>query len=217
MSRPNSDVAICNLALSLLKEAPISVLTGSTMSKTEVLCAQWYDLIRQTTLEAYNWNFALLSAAIPRGGDPAVSDYEDYYVFPNNYLKLRAIEDPSVPLGRRTFEIQGRNLYYDTGGETSLDVWYTKDETDIAVFPALFIKFFAEELAIVLGMKLTARPSIIKSIKESLAESKRLALAANGQMRPPKRFESSRIVNAGRNISSPNQVAGNYEFEVDPN
>ena len=211
MSRPSSDVAICNLALDLLKELPITIISAPT-TKVEEMCARWYDVIRQTVLMAYNWNFALKSAAISRGGTPTVSDYPDYYVFPNDYLKLRAIEDPEVPLGRKTFEIQGKYLMYDGGSEASINIWYTKDETDITLYPALFIKLLAEELALVLGKRITARPSIIKDIKEDRAESRRLARAIDSQIRPPKRYESSQIVNAGLNVSAGSSVAGNYEF-----
>lgn len=212
MARPGSDVAMCNLALDLIKETTISVLTGAGVTKTEALCARWYDVIRQSVLSAYNWNFALLSYEIPRGGTPGVSDYPDYYIFPNDYLKLRAIEDPRVPLSRKIYEIQGRTLLYNNGGAATLPVWYTTDETDITKWPALFIKLLSEELALVLGKKLTARPSILKDIKEDLAETRRLARAIDGQMRPPKRYESSRIVNAGLSLSSNRTVAGDYEF-----
>lgn len=212
MSRPSSDVAICNLALDLIKELPISIIS-SPVSKTEVLCSRWYDLTRQAVLSAYNWGFALKSFEIPRGGTPDVSDYTDYYIFPNDYLKLRAIVDPDVPVGRRRFELQGRNILYNYDGATSLPVWYTKDETDISVYPALFINLLAEELALKLGKRLTARPSIIKDIKEDLIETRRLARAMDSQMRPPRRYESSRIVNAGLSLSSNRTVAGDYEFD----
>ena len=214
MARPASDVAICNLALDLLKEKPISALTGDNLTDTEALCARWYDTLRQATLEAYNWNFALVSAEIPRGGAPDEddSDYTDYYTFPNDFLKLRAILDPEVPLGRREFEIQGRNLFFNNGEEEALLVWYTADITNITKWPALFIELFALVLANKLGKRLTARPAILKDIKEDLIEARRLARAVDGQVRPPKRYESSKIVSAGLSPSSNRTVAGAYEF-----
>lgn len=220
MARPSGSVAICNLALDLLKESTISIIS-TPVTKTEALCARWYDVMRQVVLEAYNWNFALLGADINRGGDPTDSftnsDYTDYYSLPNDYLKLRAIIDPKIPLGRRTFEIQGRNLFYNYAESDTLPIWYTKDETTVSVYPALFIKLFSEELALVLGKKITARPSVMKDIKEDRNESRRLARAADGQVRPPTRYESSRIVNAGFDLSAKRTVAGDYEFTVDPN
>lgn len=211
MSRPSSDVAICNLALDQLKESSITIIS-TPVTKVEELCARWYDLIRQSVLTSYNWNFALLSAAISRGGTPTISDYPDYYAFPNNYLKLRAIGDPQRPLSQETYEIQGNYLLYNGGGEATLDIWYTKDETTVSLYPALFIKLLSEELALVLGKKLTARPSILAEIRKDREETRRLARSADGQIRPPSRYESSKIVNAGLNPASHRTVAGAYEF-----
>lgn len=209
MSLPTTDVGVCNLALDMLKESAISSLTATP---TGVLCGRWYDVIRRSLLSSYNWNFALLSAALARGGTPTISDYDDYYTLPASLLKLRAIDDPRIPLGRRRFEIQGLTLLYSNGGESTLDVWYTKDETDISIWSPLFLQLMSEELALKLGKKLTARPSIIKDIKEDLVETRRLARAVDGQVRPPRQYESSRIVNAGLNLSSNRTVAGDYEF-----
>lgn len=217
MARPADDVAVCNLALDQIKETVISTLTGDDRTKTESLCSRWYDTIRQSTLQAFNWNFALVSEDIPRGGTPTVSNYSDFYTFPNDFLKLRAIINPKIPLSRRSYEIQGRTLLYNHSSdeddpETSLAIWFTKDEADVSIWPALFIKLMSEELALVLGKKLTARPSIMKDIRTDLVETRRLARSMDGQSRPPRRYESSKIVNAGLSISSNKTVAGNYTF-----
>jgi hypothetical protein len=211
MARPTSDVGICNMALDLIKEPAITIIS-TPVTQTEALCARWYDIVRQSVLSAYNWNFALLSAAISRAGTPSVSNYTDYYMLPNNYLRLRAIIDPSIPLSQREYEIQGNTLLYNNDEEDTLDIWYTKDETTVTVYPALFIKLLTEELALVLGKKLTARPSILQDIRTDREESRRLARAADGQMRPPRRYESSKIVNAGLNPAAFRTVAGAYEF-----
>jgi hypothetical protein len=51
------------------------------------------------------------------GGTPSVSNYTDYYMLPNNYLRLRAIIDPSIPLSQREYEIQGNTLLYNNDEE----------------------------------------------------------------------------------------------------
>lgn len=214
MALPTTDIGVCNLALDLLKESNIASLTATP---TGLLCGRWYDIVRRSTLAAYNWNFALLSATIARGGTPTISDYTDYYTLPATLLKLRAIADPTIPLGRKRYEIQGLTLLYDNGGaddedSATLEVWYTKDETTISTWSPLFLDLMAYELAIKFGKKLTARPGIMKDIKEDLIEIRRLARSVDSQARPPKRYESSRIVNAGLNVSSHRTVAGEYEF-----
>lgn len=212
MSKPSSDVAICNLALSLLKEQSISALTGNDLTKTESLCALWLVVDRQRFLRAYNPNFALVGAAINRGGDPDLDEYDDYYTLPNDFLKLRAIIDPAFPLGRRTYEIQGANLLFNNNTEDTLDIWYTADNGTYTVWSSDAIVLFVHEFALKLGKKLTARPSIIKDIREDIILLKKDFNAAKGQERPPKRYESSRIVNAGLNVASNRTVAGAYEF-----
>ena len=211
MGRPTSDVAICNLALDLVKEAPITSLSSPT-DKVAALCSRWYAVTRESVLGAYNWNFALKSRAIQRGGTPEVSDYPDYYPFPNDYLKLRAIADPRIPLAKRQYEVQGKYLFYNNGGAASLDIWYTRDETDVALYPGLFINVLAHRLAMTLGKKLTARPSIMADIRNDLKELLMQARGMDGQIRPPTRYESSEIVNAGLYPSSRRTVAGNYAF-----
>jgi hypothetical protein len=212
MARPTTDVQICNLALDLVKEQPITGFSSPT-DKVSALCARWYPLMREATLSAYNWNFALKSRAAARIATPEVSDYTDAYQLPNDYLKLRAIIDPEIPLGRRRYEIQGRQLFYNNGGEATLDIWYTKDETDVATYPALYIMLLSHRLALVLGKKLTARSGIMADIKADLQMIILQARNTDGQIRPPKIYESSRIVNAGLNVSASAGAAGDYEFE----
>lgn len=210
MARPTTDVQLCNLALDLVKEVPITGFTNPT-DKVSALCARWYPLIREAVLLAFNWNFALKSRAANRTATPSITNYTDAYQLPNDCLKLRAIIDPSIPLGRRNYEIQGNQLFYNNGGAATLDIWYTKDETDVSVMPSLFILVVTHRLAVALGKKLTTRASIMADIKSDLQTFTVQARSADGQLRPPKTYESSRIVNAGLNVSSAG-VAGDYEF-----
>lgn len=210
MARPTTDVQVVNLALDLVKEAPITGFTNPT-DKVAALCNRWYGVIREAVLLAFNWNFALKSRAANRIDTPSVSNYTDAYQIPNDCLKLRAIIDPEIPLGRRDYEIQGNQLFYNNGGAATLDIWYTKDETDVTVMPSLFILVLTHRLAIALGKKLTTRASIMSDIKADLQVFTVQARSADGQLRPPKIYESSKIVNAGLNLSS-GGVAGDYEF-----
>ena len=211
MARPTTDVQVCNMALDLVKESPITGFTNPT-DKVSALCARWYPITREALLLAYNWNFALKSRAANRIATPEISDYDDAYQIPNDCLKLRAILDPEVPLARRDYEIQGKQLFYSNGGEASLDIWYTKDETDVAVMPSLFIMVLAHRLAMILGKKLTTRASIMADIKSDLQLLTLQARGADGQLRPPKIYESSRIVNAGLNVDAGTTTAGDFEF-----
>lgn len=211
MGRPTTDVHICNLGFDLIKETPITSLSSPT-DKKSAFAARWYPVELESTLMAYNWNFALKSRAIQRGGTPDVSDYTDYYPFPNDYLRLRAIIDPDIPLTKRRYEIQGNNLFYDNSNATSLNIWYTRLATEVSTYPALFIQVLAHRFALRACKKFPAKASMANEIRNDLKELLMQARGADGQIRPPKKYESSGIVNVGLNPGSNLGVAGDYEF-----
>jgi hypothetical protein len=215
MALPTSKVGICNLALDLLKEKPISDIDAPT-TNVESLCARWYDPSRAALIQSRNWNFATKSQAILRGGTPSVSIYADYYVFPNDYLKLTAIASPRIPLSRRDYRIEEGKILIDNGGGSSLDVWFAFDNNTVANFPPLFTLLLAGRLALALTYKITAKPGVIKQVREFILALEKEALAFNGQECPPIRFERSRIVDVGLFPATLQRVAGEHEFDFVP-
>lgn len=215
MALPTSKVGICNLALDLLKEKPISDI-DSPETDVESLCARWYDVTRMSLIQSRNWSFASKSEAISRSGTPSVSIYADEYTFPTDYLKLWAINDPEQSLNRYAYHIEQRKLLIDNNGGTSIDVWFLFDQTDISKFPPLFILLLAGRLALFVAYKITTKTPLIKQIKEFIDAIEKEALAYNGQERPPRRYENSKLVNAGMFPSTLQQVAGDYEFDFTP-
>lgn len=212
MSLPTSSVAVCNLALDLLRQPPISNI-DTPVSQAEAICARWYDLIRQAVLSAYNWQFATVGGALSRAGTPAYGAYVDYYAFPIDYLKLLAIHDRDVPLGRYDYKIEGKYIHLDNGGAATLTAWWLQDVADVPRFPPVFTNLLVGELAMTLAPKI-AKKRDVKAEAKDFADHWRLkALAFNGQTQPPRRYESSRVVNAGRYPSHSQQVAGDYEFD----
>jgi len=216
MSKPTSNVAVCNLALDLLNEKTISDI-DSPSSPIEQLCARWYDMTRRELLETSNFAFSQTSEAIPRGGTPTINRYADYYVFPNNYLKLTALVDWDYPLQRFDYRIEGKRLLINRGGAASIDTWFIQDIEDVTLFPGYFTELLAGTLAVSIGPKITAKPSALKFASEYVAEARRKASGANGQIQPPRRFQRSKIVNAGRHPSMNNEVAGPYNFLFEAN
>jgi hypothetical protein len=75
-----------------------------------------------------------------------------------------------------------------------------------------FILLVATEFAIVAARKFPARGSIVADLKNDLQDLRSQARGMDGQIRPPKVYESSRIVNAGLNPTGTIGVAGDYEF-----
>lgn len=218
MSKPTSPVAICNLALDLLNEKHITIINPPTPNNTtEQLCARWYDLTRRKLLEATNWAFAQMSEQVSRGGTPTIDRYADYYVFPNNYLKLTAITDWNLPLQKWDYRIEGKNILLNNGGASSVDLYFIQDIEDVTMFPGYFSDLLAGLLALSMARKLTAKPSVLTFLSEYITEARRVAIGSNGQLQPPRRYERSKIVQAGLRPGSQNTVAGDHTFDFDPN
>lgn len=216
MSKPVSSVDICNLALDLLNEKTVENIVAPT-STVEILCSRWYDVVRCKLLESASWVFAQTSEAISRGGTPTIDRYSDYYVFPNNYLKLTAIKDWDYPLQKWDYRIEGGNILMNNSEASSLDVYFIQDFEDVSTFPGYFSALLAAELALAVAMKLTTKPSKLTFLSEYITDLRRVAFGANGQTQPPRRYEQSKIIQAGLRPASSKQVAGPYEFLFDPN
>lgn len=216
MSRPTSSIAICNLALDLLNEKSVTNIIAPE-STVEVLCNRWYDVTRTKLLESANWAFAQNSEAIPRGGTPSIDRYPDYYVFPNNYLKLTAIKNWDYPLQRWDYRIEGNRILLNNSGAGTLDTFFIQDFEDVSTFPGYFSILLAAEVALAVAMKLTAKPSKLTFLSEYITDLRRVAFGANGQIQPPRRYERSKIKQVGLFPASQNQVAGPHTFLFDPN
>ena len=195
-------------------QASISSIASPT-GKVDSLCSRWYDLTRQATLQAFRWSFATKGESIPRAGTPAHEYYADAYQFPNDYLKLLAIVDPLASLQSRDFMIEGKQLLMNNGGASSIKVWFTYDVTAVAQFPPTFKNLLAMTLARKICPAITKAPGVLKTVKEEYNVALKEALAFNGQENPPRRYEKSAIVDAGRNMASRQYVAGPYEFLFD--
>jgi hypothetical protein len=216
MALPASNVEICNIALDYLKEKVVTDIDAPT-TVVESLLSRRYDLTRTSLLASRNWNFARAAKAFLLTTTPDVSIYSDAYALPNDYIRLLALLDPRHPLSRYDYEISQGLLLIDNDGAESIDAWYTKNITDISLMPAYFIDYLAAELAFKVSFKITAKNAAIKEMKLIRDDTKMVALAANGQERPPIRYESSKLVNAGLRPTSQQQVAGPHTFLFDPN
>lgn len=219
MALPSSKTAICNLALDLLREGQVSDIDTITADSTEIegLCSRWYDLARTSLIQAYNWSFATTAEAINKTTTPDLSVYADAYAMPNDFLKLLAIADPNHPLQRYDYTLRSGLILIDNSGGASLNTWFLYDETNVGNFPPLFSTLLAAELALVICHRITAKRTLKEDVKAIADIYRQRALAFNGQQRPPQRFETSKIVNAGLNPAALTQVAGEYEFLFDPN
>lgn len=200
MSAPTASVDICNLALDLLKEGPISDITSNPQTEIEVLCARWYDATRRAVLRKHVWNFAITRTELAANATAPVYGYANAYDLPSDFIRLLTIGDDYVDDIRQKYQIEDNQLLY--GGDVSTDalqIRYIYDHVVVSQFDPLFIDCLVFELAIKMSRKITGDGEAGKELKELLKSIAPEAYAIDGQERPPQRIQKSKWIARRRN------------------
>ncbi len=202
MAAPNAPIDICRLALDLLKQNSIISNVTNPTTTDEKICARWYDATRRAVLRRHFWVFARTRKSISRDSTAPPFGYADAYNRPNGYLRLQFIGDDTENAYKRKYEINGGQLLLNNSGATSLDIGYIQDITNVAEFDTLFVLLLAAELAVNMAYAFTGKNTVIERLAAVLDNLRREAKAVNGQDRPPKRIQSSKFLNARKNLYS---------------
>lgn len=191
-SQPTDKIAICNLALDVLKQAPIASI-DTPQSSTEIICARWYDKTRRELLRKHTWNFAKTRQILT--ADAATPEFGYGYAFnlPNDYIRLCTIGDDAIDDIRRRYEIEDGQLLIDNDS-SSLKISYIYNCEDVTKFDPMFVSCLVLTMANNMATKFSATAAVKTQIKDDLAEIVPWATAVDGQERPPKRIQTSKFL-----------------------
>lgn len=172
-----SDVAICNVALSYVGvEREISSL-DNPKSKEASLCKLHYDNARKEVLQepGVNWSFAKRVVTLGLVEEDPTLEWAYSYRYPGSALKARRLislirPDPNPPPFVLGADDQGRLLYCD---ESEPQLEYTKDETDTTKFSASF----DDALAWKIGEKIAPALSRLKGAVDRCERKYMIALS----------------------------------------
>lgn len=199
---PGSEVDICNLALSHLKQKEITQLDPAS-TDPEKICALNYQAVRRATLRLHPWNFAMKRASItPDSGTPEFG-FTHQYQKPLDFIRFigfyddqgnRIMSDGNV----QDFDLENDFILYNGTDGTAINVRYISDITDVNKMDPLFIQLFAIDLAINMSPRFSGSESRVKVLIPMRTELLTQATAIDGQERPPRRIQRSRFVQARR-------------------
>jgi hypothetical protein len=212
LEAPGSEVDICNLALSHLKQRAIVQLDPTT-SDTEEICALWYQLVRRSTLRLHPWNFAMGRAEVlPDGTYTPEFGFTHAYQKPTDFIRLIGFYDDEGNRihGRGSendFDLENDYILYNGEDATAINIRYIMDITDVNKMDPLFIDLFALDLAIRLAPRFTGGEARVKTLASLRTEVYTAATAIDGQERPPRRVQRSRFIEARTRGGN---VAGKY-------
>ena len=214
MSRPNSDVDICNLSLDHLKQSPISSIT-TPVTNTEYIFKRWYDIERQSALRSHPWKFATLRVCLtPDLTLPPPFGYQYAYKLPNDFIRKVSIGDDYLKDMRMDHVIENGYILAPSGSSaafptvegvdpadgTTLFLRYVYDCVTVAKMDPLFISFFALRLAIRLAPKFSISAAMGTELKNQYDEVNTEARSVNGQDAPIKRIQQSRTLTKRRGL-----------------
>ena len=160
-------VQICNLALSLLGQKPITNLL-EPQTRIEELCAQWYDTTRRSLLEEGEWSFAtrrLVSESPPTPANSELINWGFAYAHPtpSNCLRVLAVRDNPEDNSPNSlyWQIEDGNILTDS---SSIFVRYLYDLTDSHKFTESFAHALAAKLATELCIAITDNAGLKSSL-----------------------------------------------------
>lgn len=143
-----SKVKILNIALSNLGiSAPIQ--NSVEESPTAILMNNYYDIARDTVLEAHDWSFANAHKAISTSFEESINpNYKYAFKFPNDCIAPRAVID-SVDCKEKKFEpaVDSTGAKIILTNSNPCILRYTKRVTNETFFTATFVNALSFYLA----------------------------------------------------------------------
>lgn len=159
----DTEIAICNLALSLLAGNRITSFTASEDDSLEAeLCDDNYDQARDYALEARDWTFARARVELDKDALAPSFGYGSKMELPAACLIVRRISSNTDFKSPIDYSKEGRWILCDWD---TIYVAYTKKETDVTIFSPSFTQALAYRLASVLAIPLTESKSLEKSME----------------------------------------------------
>lgn len=177
MAATDSQLSICNNALSLLKSGLTITNFTTDLTQAAKACRQFYVLARDEALGDFPWNFCTATAALENPTSNPTTKWAFSYTYPSDCLMLRRIlsivqtptVDPSSTVADDSlltlsspkqdtaqtavpFEIQAGLVYTDMENAVAE---YTFRNTDETTWPAKFVVGFSFLLASCLAPRLT--------------------------------------------------------------
>lgn len=158
-----SKTDICNGALSLIGQSPITDLDTDTSEEADQ-CRIWYERTRNKLLEFHPWRFAEHAVALTADVTAINPLYAYSYQLPDDFVRFTSSDIEYLPWRR-----EGNKLVTD---ESTVTLTYIRDLDNVGLYPAIFITALEFALAAMLCYALTKDRLLTRELK---AEAKDMA------------------------------------------
>jgi hypothetical protein len=175
---------ICNMALDMLREAPISSVDDGSLE------ADWfkrnYAQVRDASLIEHPWNFAIRRHSLPASASAPAFDWLHAYDLPTDCLRvlpLRAggrYESAMIP-HEVELSADGTHRQILTNAAAPLKIRAIMRVTNEDLFTATFVEVFASGMACKLAHWITGKQSMVQALQSIHDNAMRDAKRVDGQ------------------------------------
>lgn len=189
-----SQTEIVNLALTRLGQDRVISITDD-VEAARVMRSLW-DFTRDTVLAGYPWKFAIKRTSLPALADAPAYGWARQFTVPEECLRLVQVGDDYVFYTgmRETFQLEGGVIMTDEAAP--LQLRYVQRVTNVGLWPVLFGRVVAMQLAIDACEKLTSSSAKQGVLNEAYALAVAQARKQSAIERPPQRADNSDWLNA---------------------
>lgn len=184
-----SEVAICNLALQDVGRG-LTITALDENSQAARSCRLRYPFARDACLRAYDWNFAGSRASLPALAVAPSFGFANAFQLPSDCLFVRAVGEDDD----NAWTIESGKLLTDLAGP--LNIRYTRSETNVTVFDALFVETLAARIASEVALSLTESHGKAQALwqvyQAKLAEARRRDAQESAEQRAGRSWTASR-------------------------
>lgn len=184
-----SKTDVVNLCLTKLGQDRVISIDDDT-EPARVIRALW-DLSLEALLSSHPWKFAIVRAELPALADAPLNTWSKQYQLPADCLKLVQVSTDWIFYSQDvpTFDLEGGVILTDEGAP--LPVRYVARQSNVGLWPALFARAMAMQLAADACEKLTGSGSKGEKALAELEMALRTARRQSAIERPPQRLNES--------------------------
>lgn len=182
---------ICNMAMDMLQEGPISDITDDEPNARRF--NRNFDTLRDAFLQMHPWNFAIKSTTIAKDATDPSYGWDHRYLIPGDLLRLLPLRKRGYWEGRMMeHEIEGQYILTDL--DTPIKVRYIfRNETYGAWSPTAIVAF-AAYLAATLAHAITGKASFAELMERRFEREFRMAKRMDGMQGTQERADTEDVI-----------------------
>ena len=156
MTSAMTETGVCNMALDILHEGPISSIEDDEPNARRF--KRNFDALRDAFLAAHPWNFAVSRASLAASVDTPFFGWDYKYLLPGDCLRLLPLKEGGLFDGANiAHEIENGHVLTDA--PAPLKIRYVRRVAELGLWSPLAVTAFASFLAANLAHAVTGKAS----------------------------------------------------------